>query len=163
MRVRNSIFIICATLLLCSCDEKRVFDEYKSFDGTWNKDSIASFEFEQQDTTSLYNMFINIRNNNDYPYNNIFLIVEMLEPGNERAKVDTLEYQMAYPDGTLMGEGFTDVKESKLWYKENQRFPVQGTYKVNIQQAVREADKIPGVEELPGIIDVGFRIESTEE
>ncbi len=25
---------------------------------------------------------------------------------------------MAQPDGTLLGEGFSDVKESKLWYLE---------------------------------------------
>ena len=163
MRIRNSIFVFGALLLLfCSCDEKRVFDEYKSFDGAWNKDSIVSFDFEQQDTTRLYNMFINIRSNNDYPYSNIFLIVEMQQPDTDFTIVDTLEYQMAYPDGTLMGEGFTDVKESKLWYREQVKFPTQGAYKVNIQQAVREAGKVPGVQELEGITEVGFRIETTE-
>ncbi len=163
MRIRNSIFVFGALLLLfTSCDEKRVFDKYKSFDGTWNKDSIVSFEFEQQDTTALYNMFINIRNNNDYPYNNIFLIVEMQQPDTDITKVDTLEYQMANPDGTLMGKGFTDVKESKLWYRENVRFPAAGKYKVNIQQAVREAGKVPGVQELEGVTEVGFRIETTQ-
>lgn len=163
MRIRNSIFVFGALLLLfCSCDEKRVFDEYKSFDSVWNKDSIVSFDFEQQDTTRLYNMFVNIRSNNDYPYSNIFLIVEMQQPDTDFTIVDTLEYQMANPDGTLMGEGFTDVKESKLWYREEVKFPTLGNYKVNIQQAVREAGKVPGVQELEGITEVGFRIETTE-
>lgn len=163
MRIRNSIFVFGALLFLfCSCDEKRVFDEYKSFDSVWNKDSIVSFDFEQQDTTRLYNMFVNIRSNNDYPYSNIFLIVEMQQPDTDFTIVDTLEYQMANPDGTLMGEGFTDVKESKLWYREEVKFPTLGNYKVNIQQAVREAGKVPGVQELEGITEVGFRIETTE-
>src|SRR5690606_29205332 len=124
--------------------------EYKPLDGTWNKDSIVSFEFEQKDTVSAYNMFINIRNNSDYPFNNIFLIVQMEQPDNV-VKTDTLEYQMANPDGTLMGEGFTDIKESRLWYKENERVPKPGTYKVNIQQAVRQVGQVPGVQELEGI------------
>ncbi|WP_294733715.1 gliding motility lipoprotein GldH [uncultured Flavobacterium sp.] len=162
MRIRNSIFILGVVLLFSSCDKKGVFDEYQSFDGTWNKDSIVSFEFEQQDTTKLYDMFINMRNNNDYPYNNIFLIVEMQEPGNKKIVLDTLEYQMANPDGTLMGEGFTDVKESKLWYREKVRFPKQGKYNINIQQAVREASDVTGVQELKGVTEVGFRVEATE-
>ncbi|QYJ69114.1 gliding motility lipoprotein GldH [Flavobacterium litorale] len=162
MKIKSSLFVFGALLvLLCSCDDNYVFDDYKSFDGAWHKDTIVSFQFEQQDTTSLYNMFINLRNNNDYPYSNIFLIVAMQEPNN-KTTIDTLEYEMAYPDGTLMGEGFTDFKESKLWYRENVKFPNQGSYKVSIQQAVREADKVIGVQELEGITEVGFRVETTE-
>lgn len=162
MGIKNSIFIFGVLFLLFSCDEKRVFDQYKSFDGAWHKDTIVSFDFDPGDTVAAYNLFINIRNNNNYPYNNLFLIVEMQQPGTNVTKVDTLEYAMAYPDGTLMGEGFAGVKESKLWYKQNVKFPKPGSYKFSIGQAVREAGKITGVEELEGITEVGFRIEATE-
>ncbi len=162
LTTRNSLLIFGCLILLCSCDKQRVFDEYKSFDGKWNKDSIVSFDFEQKDTVSRYNLFVNVRNNNSYPYNNLFLIVQMQEPGSKFTKVDTLEYQMANPDGSLMGDGFSDVKESKLWYKEKVKFPKAGKYTVRIQQAVRKAGEVPGVQELDGITDVGFRIESIE-
>lgn len=160
--VRNSIAVLSLVLLLVSCDKKRVFDEYKSINGSWKKDSIVSFSFDQKDTLSKYNLFINVRNNNSYPYNNMFLIVQLQQPGTKLTKVDTLEYQMANPDGSLMGDGFTDIKESKLWYKENVKFPKAGKYTVSIQQAVRKSGEVPGVEELDGVTDVGFRIESTE-
>jgi hypothetical protein len=29
---------------------------------------------------------------------------------------------MTDPDGALLGDGFSDIKESKLFYKENVRF-----------------------------------------
>ena len=148
------------SLSLLSCDKKRVFDEYQQIDGSWHKKQKVSFAFEQKDTVQNYNMYVNIRNNNDYPYNNLFLIVSMLQPDGV-TKVDTLEYQMANPDGSLMGEGFSDVKESKLWYKENEKFPKAGKYVVSIQQAVRETGKVPGVEQLQGVSEVGFRIEKT--
>ena len=106
-------------------------------------------------------MFVNIRNNNSYPFNNLFLIVSLLQPDGV-TKVDTLEYQMAKEDGTLLGDGFSDIKESKLWYKENTRFPKVGKYTVNIQQAVRETGKVSGMEQLQGISEVGFRIEKAE-
>lgn len=160
--LKISLSLLGMALLLGSCDKNRVFDEYKALDGKWNKDSIVSFSFEQKDTVSKYNMFVNIRNNNSYPYNNLFLIVQMQEPGTKVIKVDTLEYQMANPDGTLLGEGFSDVKESKLWYKPNAVFPKPGKYTVKIQQAVRKGGEVPGVQLLEGITEVGFRIETTE-
>lgn len=160
---RNNRFLIfgfALTLLFVSCDKKRIFDEYKEIDGSWHKKQKVTFAFEQKDTVQDYNMFVNIRNNDDYPYNNLFLIVSMLQPDGV-TKVDTLEYQMANPDGSLMGEGFSDVKESKLWYKENAKFPKAGKYTVTVQQAVRESGKVPGVEQLQGVSEVGFRIEKT--
>ncbi len=160
---RNNRFLIfgfALALLFVSCDKKRIFDEYREIDGSWHKKQKIAFSFEQNDTVQEYNMFVNIRNNDEYPYNNLFLIVSMLQPDGV-TKVDTLEYQMANPDGSLMGEGFSDVKESKLWYKENAKFPKVGKYVVTVQQAVRETGKVPGVEQLQGVSEVGFRIEKT--
>lgn len=154
------LFLVASTLV--SCDKTQVFDQYKTIDNGWHKDSIVSFDFEQEVSKKPLNMFVNIRNNDDYEFNNLFLIIKLEQPKG-KIKIDTLEYQMANPDGTLMGEGFSDIKESKLWYKENFSFPEKGKYKVSIQQAVRQNGKVKGVEVLQGITEVGFRIESLQE
>ncbi|MGO4817232.1 gliding motility lipoprotein GldH [Flavobacterium sp. W22_SRS_FP1] len=159
MRLKNSFFILLTVITFSSCDKKRVFDEYKTVGSAWHKDSIITFDLPILDSTKRYNLFINLRDNNNYQYNNLFLIVSIEKP-NGYTKVDTLEYQMASPDGTILGEGFTDIKESKLFYKEKVRF--RGKYKVSIKQAVRETGKVPGVELLEGITDVGLRIEKIE-
>ena len=159
MRIKNSGILLLAAILLFSCDKKRVFDEYKSVGSVWHKDSIVTFDLPVLDSTKRYDLFVNVRDNNNYPFNNLFLIVAIEMP-NGFTKVDTLEYQMANPDGTLLGNGFTDIKESKLYLKEGVRF--RGKYKVHIKQAVRESGKIPGVQELEGITDVGFRIEQKD-
>ena len=65
---------------------------------------------------------------------------------------------MADADGTLLGNGFTDIKESKLVYKERVKFK-SGDYKVHIKQAIRQIGKVEGVQKLDGITEVGFRIE----
>ena len=159
MRIKSSGILLLAAILLFSCDKKRVFDEYKSVGSAWHKDSVVTFDLPVLDSTKKYNLFVNLRDNNNYPFNNLFLIVS-LEMPNGFTKVDTLEYQMANPDGTLLGNGFTDIKESKLFYKEDVKF--RGKYKVHIKQAVRQSGKIPGVEELEGVTDVGFRIEQKD-
>jgi gliding motility-associated lipoprotein GldH len=159
MKIKNSVFFLIVTLFFFSCDKKRVFDEYKTVGSSWHKDSIVSFDLPVLDSTKKYNLFLNLRNNNNYPFNNLFLIVS-LELPNGFTKVDTLEYPMANPDGTLLGDGFTDLKESKLFYKEKVRF--RGKYKVHIKQALRENGKIQGLKELAGITEVGFRIEKID-
>lgn len=159
MSLKNSLLVLLVTILFFSCDKKRVFDEYKSVGSAWHKDSIVTFDLPVLDSTKRYDLFINVRDNNNYPFNNLFLIVSLEKP-NGYTKVDTLEYQMAEPDGTLLGNGFTDIKESKLYYKENVKF--RGKYKVSIKQAVRESGKVSGVNELDGITEVGLRIENKD-
>jgi gliding motility-associated lipoprotein GldH len=161
MKIKNSILFILLLLLVISCDKKRVFDEYKSVGKAWHKDSIVSFELPKVNPKKTYNLYVNVRDNDDYPFNNLFLIVSLEQP-NHKIKVDTLEYQMTNPDGTLLGDGFADIKENKLFYKGNETFSQKGIYKIHIKQAVRQTGKIEGVTTLPGITDVGFRIESTE-
>jgi gliding motility-associated lipoprotein GldH len=161
MKIKNSILFFLVALLIISCDKKRVFDEYKSVGNSWHKDSVVMFKLPQFDSSKKYNLFVNVRDNNDYPFNNLFLIVALEQP-NKKTTVDTLEYQMANPDGTLMGEGFSDVKESKLFYKDKEEFKLKGEYKVYIKQAVRQTGKVAGVENLKGITEIGFRVESLD-
>ena len=161
MKIKNSILFILVLFLIVSCDKKRVFDEYKSVGTTWHKDSIVTFDLPKLDPKKSFDMYVNVRDNDDYPFNNLFLIVSLEHP-NHQVKVDTLEYQMTNPDGTLLGNGFSDIKESKLFYKDKVSLTQKGIYKIHIKQATRQTGKIEGVTSLPGISDVGFRIESTE-
>ncbi|MEO5787814.1 MAG: gliding motility lipoprotein GldH [Gelidibacter sp.] len=161
MPSKFSWMLLTTVILVFSCDSKQIFDEYKSVPNQWNKDSLISFTVTPPDSTNLYNLFINIRNTNAYKFNNLFLIAEMNFP-NGKTITDTLEYQMAKPNGELMGEGFTDIKENKLWYKEGVRFDEIGDYSITIQHAMRNNGEVNGVDNLQGITDVGFRIEPTK-
>lgn len=159
--LKNSVLLFLFASMMISCDKTQIFDEYHTIDDGWHRDSIITFNFEQKASKVPVNLFINVRNNDDYEFSNLFIIVKMEQPKG-KIHIDTLEYQMANPDGSLMGEGWSDIKESKLWYKEKATFPESGNYKVSIQQAVRQTGKVSGVERLNGITEIGFRIESLE-
>ena len=159
--LKNSLVLLLLCVCFVSCDKNRVFDDYKSVGNSWHKDSIVTFELPELDKDKSYNLFLNVRDNDDYPFNNLFLIVSLEQP-DKKIRVDTLEYSMTNPDGTLLGEGFSDIKENKLYYKANEKFSQKGIYKIHIKQAVRQTGKIEGVDQLKGITDVGFRIESKE-
>ncbi|MDK2770866.1 MAG: gliding motility lipoprotein GldH [Flavobacterium sp.] len=164
MQIKNNsylwLLVILGTILI-SCDNNQVFDQYHKLDGSWSKNDTIRFDFEQTDTINPYNLFLNVRNNKDFPFNNLFVIVSLKNPKNE-IKIDTLEYQMAFPDGKLMGEGFSDVKESKLWYQENFTFKKSGKYQIEIVHALRETGSITGMDKVEGVTEVGFRIEKTK-
>jgi gliding motility-associated lipoprotein GldH len=153
--------LLIAVVLFISCDSKRVYDRYESLPSTWNKDSIITFKLDNVDSLQTYNLFINIRNNNDFAFSNLFLITEIQFPYG-KVITDTLEYRMTTPSGEWLGTGFGDVKENKLWYKENVRFDEPGDYKVYIQHAMRKNGDEEGIKDLEGITDVGFRIENTQ-
>ncbi|MEM6684296.1 MAG: gliding motility lipoprotein GldH [Bacteroidota bacterium] len=154
---KSAFFIAILSILFISCDGNRVYDQYVSTGNAWDKNTPLTFKFQQPDSTNNYNLFVNVRNTNEYEFRNLFLIVHMNFP-NGNVVSDTLEYEMAAPNGEWLGTGMT-TKESKLWYKENVRFPYQGTYEVSIQQAMRKINEPQGIQRLQGISEVGFRIE----
>jgi len=156
---RILLFFLMICFVFVGCDSNQVFDKYESVPNKWHKDSIISFKVNPPDSTNAYNLFVNLRNTNSYKYNNLYLIVEMVFPHGKTIK-DTLEYRMAEPSGKLLGTGYTDIKENKLWYKEQVVFNETGEYTVNIQHAMRENGKVNGVTELEGVTDVGFRVEN---
>ena len=160
--MRKIIFLFIISIIITSCSDSTVYDRYQSLaNSTWHKDSIINFKFNPTDTISRNNLFINLRNNNNYQYSNLFLIVAIDFPDNNRF-IDTLEYEMTDAEGKFLGEGFTDLKENKLEYKTNVIFPVTGEYNVHVQQAMRKGGEVNGIEILEGITDVGLQIEKLE-
>jgi len=160
MNLKNSFLLVLISLLY-ACDKKQVIDVYENTGTSWSEKEVISIDFEAPDTIKKYDLIVNIRNNNEYEFSNLFLIVALENPNGD-LKIDTLEYLMTKPDGTFLGNGFSDVKENKLLYKENHQFDTLGKHQVRIEQAVRKKGNIVGEEPLKGITDVGFRIEKKE-
>ncbi len=153
------ICICCVFLVLLSCNTNLEFSEYQSVNNaSWEMDRPFHFEFSELDSIQSYNMFFNIRNNNDFEFGNLFLIAEFEYPDGNTQK-DTLEYEMAQPTGEWLGKGLGSIKENKLWFKENIVFPDSGVYKVKITHAMRKNGDVKGIPVLEGITDVGLEIE----
>jgi len=146
-------------LLAASCNSNRVFDEYKSLKNhQWPLNNSIDFEFLITDTISKNNLYFNLRNNNQYEFSNLYIITHIDFP-NGKKFVDTLQYEMTDKNGKFLGVGISEVKHSRLLFKENIVFPQSGDYKVSIRQAMRKNGSIAGIQELNGITDFGLRIE----
>lgn len=145
-------------IIMSSCSSSGFFSVSKTTPGYWHKDSIAEFSFEVKDTTQTFNCYINIHNTEDYKYDNLFLITSIQFPYG-KVVVDTLEYEMAFKDGRLMGEGLGSLKYNKLWYKEKVQFSEPGKYNLKIRHAMRKAGEVKPLEKLEGVEEIGFSYE----
>ena len=141
-----------------ACSTTDFFNEYKSFPDGWKKSEPTVFDFESLDTITKHDAYINIRTKSDYPYSNLFLIVKMFPPEGV-ATVDTLQYQMANADGTMLGTGFTDVKEHKLVWRKKLALKKQGVYTVELNHAMRKLNEVKGDQNLHGVTEVGLQLQ----
>lgn len=158
-RTTHIFLFILVLISLISCDDKRIFDEYKTIpNAKWNSQEKVMFSFQIKDTLAKRNLFINLRNNNDYEFSNLFLITQMDFPDGQKI-IDTLEYDMTDKTGRFLGSGFSQTKENKLFYKENITFPTVGNYTFFVSQAMRKNGEAKGLKQLNGITEIGFRIE----
>ena len=90
-------------------------------------------------------------------------MIAILKAGDQLVFQDTLEYAMAAPDGSWLGDGFTELKESKLWWKKGIKIPTERPVQIEISQAIRVNGSATGVTELKGIVSVGISIEDQED
>lgn len=161
---KHSVGLIVVLFIgLSSCNKQTGFTSYHSIGAEGM--STTPYVFELSDLSFENNpqsLFVRLRNDNSYAFTNIFLICT-LKAGDDLILQDTLEYAMANPDGTWLGTGFTEVKESKLWWKEGVIFPTEKPLVVEIGQVMRNSGSTEGVSALKGIVSVGLSIEAQDE
>ena len=159
IKIYKQLSLLAFTLLVLSCNSNTVFDQYIPIENQqWHSEKSVDFTINNLDTISNNNVFITVRNNKDYEFSSLFLIAKLEMPNGYKV-IDTLEYEMTDSSGNWLGSGYTDLKENKLFYKENVVFSEIGTYKFKIQHATRGINDIEGKTPLKGITDVGLRIE----
>ncbi len=156
--MRKFIALLCAAMLLTSCLGDAVAGDSQSLPSFWDSQLTVDFIIPGLEKEQDYNLYLQLRNTNEYPYSNIFLITTLRYP-NGKTAVDTLEYRMARPDGTWLGAGIGNIKQSKLVLKEKIQFNEDGEYCLQIGQALRNNGEVDGVRRLLGITDVGYTIE----
>jgi gliding motility-associated lipoprotein GldH len=134
-----------------SCQNNSVYDEYRAIPlSGWDKDSVIVFHVPVTDTTKSYNLIIGVRNEIDYKFSNLWLFIEIVEPGGH-VKRDTFEIALADPAGRWIGSGLAGIKNRDAIYRRNVKFSATGVYTIKIRHGMRERI-------IHGIHDLGFRV-----
>lgn len=158
----NNIFYIFLVILLASCDGNKIYDTYQPIDNNrWSIENSIDFKVNIQEVSQPLNVFLNIRNDKNYAFRNLYVISKMTFPNGLSIK-DTLEYKMCDAFGNWLGNGVTDVKNNQLFFLENYLFTEKGIYQFEFTHAMRKRGDLNGLQELEGVKDVGLRIEKSQ-
>ena len=116
----------------------------------WNADSVLTYTWSIDDTASTYQIIIDVRHTELYPYQNLWFFIE-----KPLSQTDTIEFYLADDRGQWLGKGYNGYIEMPVLYEEAYRFDSIGEYTMTIQQGMR-------MERLRGITDVGVIISKNE-
>ena len=155
-KIKILITVIITVIICISCDRNKIYEDYQKIDNyVWNKENILNFEYEIIDSTCLYNVYINIRHSNNYPFSNLWLFLKQTKSGITLLN-DTVEYTLLSEKGKWLGDGLGDIWDYQAAWLKNVRYSQSGKYKIQIEQATRH-------DNLPGIMDMGIRVEKIKE
>ena len=144
------LLLVCA---LFSCNHNTFYHKTDVFPNeTWNANTTLNYEFSILDSLQFYNIYVDVRNNTDYPYQNLYLFFTTQFPDNSRF-TDTLNCILCDAYGRWTGKGSGRIKENRFTLKSKVRFQQKGDYIFSVQQAMREDD-------LKGITDFGITLQN---
>jgi gliding motility-associated lipoprotein GldH len=109
------------------------------------------FDVPVNDTANKYNIFITVRNADNYDFNNLYLFIGINSPMKITER-DTMECILADANGKWLGDGLGDIWDNKILFKQNVKFRKPGIYEFTLNQAMR-------VDSLSMIMDAGLSIE----
>lgn len=137
-----------------SCDHKEIyyhFDEIKS--GKWNMYDTLSFTIDSAcfEINKPYNIDIEISNNINYPYQNLWLFVEDNINNNNTFSRKSEQYLITDERGKWLGSGFGMLYQSSFPFKSNIQFDEKKNYTIKVVHGMRD-------EVLDGIEKVGIKI-----
>lgn len=149
----KGLIAVCACFLCFSCEKQALYDQYQAIEGTsWEKHKEYYFTFQIEDISAPYDLTLEVRNNNLYPYQNLWLFCSEEQPIGPLAR-DTMECTLADEFGKWYGHGIS-LFQSSFPIRKNYLFPHKGQYTFSFRQGMRN-------ESLPGIQEIGFRVMPT--
>ncbi len=142
-------------LLFFACGNSNVLvDETTSFqEAGWIQKQPIQFEVTVPDSTAAYALYVVIRQNNAYPFYNLYFspsIINSLGKPVQKGLAEAILYDPV--TGKPKGDGFGDIYEKKFLVYPSLKFPSNGKYKIQIDQSMR-------VDTLAGMVSMGVVLE----
>ena len=149
-------FATALSLLLPSCGNSVLYDSSMSVnEHGWLPTDSLRFDVDVDDTTHLFDFLIEVRNNVNYPYSNLFLFVNTTFPDGSVAR-DTMECPLANEEGRWYGKRAGRYVDSRYRLRtSSMRFPMSGQYSFAVSNGMRDSA-------IDGIKDIALRIEYTK-
>ena len=151
-RVPQYITALLILTSLTACDRNVFYDHQRAVDEHgWMPTESVSFDVEVEDTVTVYNFLMEVRNSVSYPYSNTFLFLNTTFPDGSLSR-DTLEFPLADATGRWLGKRTGRYIDTRYYFRRNARFPMEGVYHFAVTNGMRDSA-------ITGLKDIGLRIE----
>ncbi|MEN8119232.1 MAG: gliding motility lipoprotein GldH [Bacteroidota bacterium] len=133
-----SIFsLIFLTFSITACIKNRIFHEVKKFeDFKWNKAEKIQFEVLIEQTEIKYDLFVNLRYIEGFPYKYLHLDLSITDPDG-KTKTNELSIQIISNEKKYIGNGAGSYWDLDYPIPEYP-FDKKGEYKITIEHAMEE-------------------------
>lgn len=136
---------------MAACVKSDAFEKNVSIpEHAWSSSFKPTIEVQITDTSSRYTLYVVLRHTDAYRYNNIWVNLYTLVPG-EKMRKQRFDLRLATDDRGWLGTGMDDIFEHRIAIAPV-RFPKTGLYTFQLEQIMRE-------DPLPHIMNVGIRLE----
>jgi gliding motility-associated lipoprotein GldH len=151
---RSLFFSLPVLLCLSSCGTIDLYEKTVPIPKhEWKSSFKPEFRFTIKDTTVPYRVYITLRHNDRYNYNNIWVNLYTKSPGDSIRQVQ-YELPLASKQG-WMGSGMGDIYDHRIAITPQDQdlyFRRSGEYVFSLEQVMRE-------DPLQNVIDIGIRLE----
>ncbi|MFC4231189.1 gliding motility lipoprotein GldH [Parasediminibacterium paludis] len=149
-----SLFIIICVLFI-ACNTLDVFEKSSAFDKhEWKSTQKPSFDFTIADTNALYNIYVIVRHDDAYHYNNLWLNITTQAPAS-MPETQQIELTLANNAKGWLGTGMDDVYDHRIRITNAPIKLKKGNYHFTIQHTMRE-------DPLPYVLSAGIRVEKVQ-
>ncbi len=142
-----------------SCTTIDLYEKSVSIPGhAWKNNYKPSFTFTIHDTASAYQLFLVLRHNDQYNFNNIYINLYAQQPGMDSAQKVRYDLKLATNEDGWLASGMDDIYEHRIALTppgQQFYFKNPGSYTFSVEQIMRE-------EPLKNVLNVGLRIEKKE-
>jgi gliding motility-associated lipoprotein GldH len=148
------LFVLLGLLLTACSDPGVALDETATFnEAGWIQKQPIRFNVEVADSMRSYSAFVVVRQNNAYPFYNLYFSPSILDAKGTTIQKGLAEAILYDPKtGKPKGAGFGDIYEKKFLVYRALTFPKPGKYQIQVAQAMR-------VDTLAGLVSFGLRLE----
>ena len=143
--------VVALAMALASCGGKGFDQRVVIPEAKWTTENRIPFDVTVNDTLGIYSFGMSLRHLENYRYSNLYVFLHTTLP-NGNVMHDTIQFLLAAPDGRWVGKSSGSMRDVRLTLNPAMRFPLEGTYHFEIEQAMREP-------ELKGVTDIGLFIE----
>ncbi|HKK78928.1 MAG TPA: gliding motility lipoprotein GldH [Phaeodactylibacter sp.] len=157
MQLARLVFPTAILLLaLSACGPNYVYEKsYKIEDGAWAYADTLPFQFEIEDTNTIYNLWLEVDHSTDFGNQNLYTQIHTQFPSGQRL-TELLSLELANKAGQWFGDCNSESCTLRIPIQQGAYFDQAGPYQITLEQYMRRNP-------VEGVGAITFRLEATGE